>query len=942
MQPRVTAILVARDGEAWLGRTLDALAASRRRPDEIVLVDAGSSDGTPRLLAEAAPRLATSPPLAARGADYGSAVAEALGTLPPTSTAEEWLWLLAADTAPEPDALRALLAAVEISPSVAIAGPKLVDPEDRALLRSYGETLSLLGATVPLVEEELDQAQHDRDDDVMGVAVSGMLVRRAVWDRLGGLDRGLPAIDAGLDLSVRARLAGHRVVRVAAARVVRARRPEDAGRPEPLAERPRARLARRAQLHRRLVYARLPLVPVHWLALLPLAVLRAIGHLLAKRPGLVAGEFAAAVVAAVDPTVPGARGRLRRARRLPWSALAPLRMPGDELRERRASARERRAAAEGLDGELVRPLFLSQGGIAVVAAALVIGLLLAWRLLGASHLSGGALLPLADDPGALWRRLGWGLRDPELGTGGPADPFAAVLALLGSATAWNPSYSLVLVWIAAPPLAALGAWWCATRFSRRPGVVAVIALLWAVAPPLLVALAEGRPGAVLAHLLLPWLVLAVVEGARSWSAAAAGSLLFAATVASAPSLAPALALAVVVWALSRPRAVLRLIGVLIPAAALAAPLVVRQLLAGHPLALLADPGPAAAFAAPTGWQLLVGLPTSDAGSWSALAAELGLPAFAGTIAGAVLLVPLGALALLGAFLPGSRRAIAVLAVALLGLATAVGAAHLGTGVDGLDLVTPWPGAGLSLYWLGLLAAAATALDATRRAAAPASTVLAVLGVAAALPVALSLVIGGGLVRDGGRELPALVVADGAADPGQGTLVIAPLPDGSLGARVVRGAGETLDSVATLATTSRLQEPEGDRALVAELAGNLATQGGYDPADAVARLGVRYVLVPPSGEAGAALATALDAQPALEPVGDSGLGALWRTVDEPPARQAPTVPRLAPLVLAVQGAIAVIALLLAIPTGRGRRRVVAAGVVLPGEDPADTFDEDENA
>ena len=38
------------------------------------------------------------------------------------------------------------------------------------------------GASVPLVEDELDQAQHDGVSDVLSVPSAGMLVRRAVFD----------------------------------------------------------------------------------------------------------------------------------------------------------------------------------------------------------------------------------------------------------------------------------------------------------------------------------------------------------------------------------------------------------------------------------------------------------------------------------------------------------------------------------------------------------------------------------------------------------------------------------------------------------------------------------------------------------------------------------------------------------------------------------------
>ena len=58
---------------------------------------------------------------------------------------------------------------------------------------------------------------------------------------------------------------------------------------------------------------------------------------------------------------------------------------------------------------------------------------------------------------------------------------------------------------------ALAAWCCAARFSRRGWAPAVAAVLWALAPPFLASLDAGHLGAVIAHLLLPWLVLAAVE-----------------------------------------------------------------------------------------------------------------------------------------------------------------------------------------------------------------------------------------------------------------------------------------------------------------------------------------------------------------------------------------------------------------------------------------------
>src|SRR3954466_9695491 len=120
MQARVTAILVARNGGPYLERTIAALRAQTRIPDALVVVDAASTDATADLLMSAAPTQFVSAP---GRSTFGSALASALGAIGPAASEEEWLWLLGPDNAPEPDALAHLLGAVEIAPSVAIAGP---------------------------------------------------------------------------------------------------------------------------------------------------------------------------------------------------------------------------------------------------------------------------------------------------------------------------------------------------------------------------------------------------------------------------------------------------------------------------------------------------------------------------------------------------------------------------------------------------------------------------------------------------------------------------------------------------------------------------------------------------------------------------------------------------------------------------------------------------
>jgi GT2 family glycosyltransferase len=949
MQPRVTAILVARNGGEALSRTLTALRDQTRPPDALVAVDAGSSDDSAARLAAGGANQVVSlgKPARRRSAlgksalgksALGAAVTAGLNAAGAAQQTEEWLWILTHDSEPEPGALAALLAAVEVAPSVAVAGPKLMRADAPDMIDRYGESMTSLGAGVVVVENELDQGQHDTLSDVLAVSAAGMLVRRGTWTELRGFDPALPAFDAALDFCVRVRLAGARVIGVPAARVRGGARPEDFLRPD-APRRVRSRLARAAQLHRRMVYAPFWAVPLHWLSLLPLALLRSFWHLVLKRPELIGGEFRSALrTAFAFAPIAVARRNLRRRRRVGWAAIAPLRLTGAALRDRRAGVSGAAAAAGAT--AVRRPAFVSGGGVWVVTALALAGLVLFGRLLGAPALTGGALAPLSGTVSELWANAGYGWRDVGLGFSGAADPFAFVLAVLGSLTFWSPSTSVVLLYLAALPLAGLAGWYAASRITVKPWPAVLAALAWALAPAFLLALADGRLGAVLAHLLLPWLVVAALGASRSWSAAGAAALLFAGTTASAPVLAPALLLGWLALTVARHRSASHLLVIPVPALVLFLPLLVQQLADGNPLGLLADPGLLVPYADAPAWQLAMGMPAGGLGGWESLAEGSGLPGL-GLLLAATLFVPLALLAVLAPFL--RTRAIAPLLLAVGGLATAIAASRIAVAVSGNDPVAIWPGTGLSLYWLGLVLSAALALDAVRRVAFAPAMAAAVTTAALAAPLAVQAVTGAGAVAPStGRMLPAFVDAEAATDPGVGTLVLRTVDDG-IAATVHRGAGTTLDDRSTLASTARALTAE--RARLAELTANLGAQAGFDAAGALEELNLDFVLLEPAagaaGKSSEQLAATLDASPILVPVGDTPGGLLWRYTEADATVQvaAPAEPRGALRVgtLTAGSAALGLALLLAVPTGRRTRPA--------GDDdeefPATTFDEDDN-
>ncbi len=269
------------------------------------------------------------------------------------------------------------------------------------------------------------------------------------------------------------------------------------------------------------------------------------------------------------------RKGIRSSRTATWSSIAPLRMT-------RAQLSRRLDDGHGSEGGALSELnFFSGGGAWAVLGALVVGVASFFTLLAWPAIGGGALLPLRNTVAALWEDAAWGQHGLGIGVVGPADPFSGVIAVLGTLWAGAPSFSIVLLWLLALPLAVLGGWFAATRITDRGGLRIFGGVAWALAPTFLTALVEGRPAAVLLHLLLPWLFHAAVVAHRSWGAAGAASIILAAVLACAPVLAPALGL---LWAtalvivLTRGwfHGAVRLLWMLAPTAVLFAPLVIWQ------------------------------------------------------------------------------------------------------------------------------------------------------------------------------------------------------------------------------------------------------------------------------------------------------------------------------------------------------------------------------
>ena len=934
----VTGLLVVHDGAAWLKECLDALVLQTRPPDRLVIVDTGSTDASfqitgmhARIRQVVGDVLMMSAP---RECTFGEAVGRAVTQLSAASASSPgWLWLLHDDSAAAPEALAHLLDATRRSPSVGIAGPKLTTWDDPSRLLEVGQQVTRSGSRAGgPARGEPDQGQHDHRTDVLGVNTSGMLVRRDVFDALGGFDPAFGQFRDDLDLCWRAHLAGYRVVVVPKAHMREAAASANGQRcPDVSAHPARRRARRRDRRHsRQVALARCSLYAVPfltlWIALASLC--SAVALVVVKHPGRAWDELGdlGSLMTPWRPMASRWRSRgIRRVRRRDLRGLfAPPRAGFRETFDTIADAvnlESDRSAKERVggvpssetgpvsdDGEtLERPTpgvasrILRHPGF----LAVLVGTLLAvatWRsLLGAlipgngPGVSGGELLSVSADASGLWHAWLDGWHGAGLGNALESAPYLAVLA----AGAWvlehlpfiDTSVSSVgasVAWLlaGAMPLSAWTAYLGARVVTRAPWPRAWAALAWASLATLTTAQAGGRLGAVVAHILLPLVVAGFVCATRRSTGmpiifAAAAAL--AVTGAFNPMLGATGALAALVLLVVGPGAT-RLRGavrLLVPAG-LAGPWITQ--LVDNPLLLLTGPGLTVwQGAAPAPWELAL-LHPGGPGSYPVL---LAAPI---VLAGVVALLRRGV----------ASRAMTVLAVlTVTGLALGVAAPHVIVGLVPQGLagaggpITVWAGTGLDLAALALIAASVLSLEGLsgrlsrsgfgwRQILVVPVVTAAVLGVVASVAMAGWVGIGDALTGKA-PNMPA-VAADQADGPLGNRLLIMnsePLTSGvgTIGYRMTgREPGQVVRDLASLPRTAVAPDPLlADAVKIAVSDGDVTSDVTSANAahDALADQGVGFV-----GFRGAStdpLVRRLDATAGMARLSDNQGLVLWRVL-----------------------------------------------------------------
>ena len=536
---RVSAILVVHDGATWLPEVVASLASQTRPFDQIVAVDTGSVDVSAKLLKGARIPILTM----ARETGFGAAIASAVEKLPP-SLENEWLWILHDDCAPAPGALEALLAAVDDRPSVVMAGPKLLGWHDRTHLLEIGISIATNGARwTGLEDSEYDQGQHDGITEVLAVSTAGALIRRSVFEELGGFDQNLELFRDDVDFGWRLHAAGHGAIVVTDAIAYHAQASaterRDVDVKGALLHRPLL-LDRQNAAYVLLANATWWLLPLLALQLLGSAVIRAVGYLFAKLPGYAADEILAIGNLLVKP---GELIKARRARkrtrlvspgvvsRFIPSRAQQLRLAIDRgtasLRDFILKPTDESLLDESLldlptekeleEEDLLTPVVSRKWSSIfrkpfVIIVIFLVLLTLIWSRNRIGAVSGGTLAPSPTGARDLWDFYFAPWHEVGLGSKSASPLWMPIIAIASIATLGNVSLFISLFFIAAPLLLFLSGHHLVKQVSENRFITVSAALVYAISPISISAVNTGRFGILVMMILAPFLV----EVAMQW------------------------------------------------------------------------------------------------------------------------------------------------------------------------------------------------------------------------------------------------------------------------------------------------------------------------------------------------------------------------------------------------------------------------------------------
>lgn len=207
----ISVLIVAFRSAETIQRCLDALAAQTVRPRQVLLLENGSPEAE-RVSPDGLPawvRFVGSDTNLGFAGGNNRLAREASGT---------WLALLNPDAFARPDWIEQLDAATRTYPDIALFGSTQYSAERPDLLDGAGDVYHATGLAYRAAY--LRPVSHlPPEGEVFGPCGAAAMIRRDVFEALGGFDERFFCYNEDVDLAYRARLAGHRAIQLREAAV---------------------------------------------------------------------------------------------------------------------------------------------------------------------------------------------------------------------------------------------------------------------------------------------------------------------------------------------------------------------------------------------------------------------------------------------------------------------------------------------------------------------------------------------------------------------------------------------------------------------------------------------------------------------------------------------------------------------------------------------------
>lgn len=117
------------------------------------------------------------------------------------------------DVAITPGYLENLVKEFERDPKLAIAQGKLLNYKNKKNIDSAGETMDIYGNPITIGMGEKDKGQFDATEDILSASGSACMIRKDIFNKIGGYDPRYGIGYEDMDLALRARRLGYKVKR---------------------------------------------------------------------------------------------------------------------------------------------------------------------------------------------------------------------------------------------------------------------------------------------------------------------------------------------------------------------------------------------------------------------------------------------------------------------------------------------------------------------------------------------------------------------------------------------------------------------------------------------------------------------------------------------------------------------------------------------------------